>query len=292
MALFDSPPGGGREATRVGLFVSEEHPRFRRHLPNVIFALSVFEDRPALDIANEMYAARRTSLAPSGATGGGAAGENRRPVSLVVRAQTNEPQRLWIEPSPLPFRWERGDRLELLASPGDSLPELVVRDDGIVVRAAAGCRAFLSVDETAAADAAGFRRVIADETAQFGEFDFVEDLATAASAIAKVLERIEFDWTASDDPAARQAAMRRRAALVAAALVRQIRSTPPAQAALWRIVQRLVGAVGLALEASPLAQDDLWLVAADDSTELPRATLGWLDRHAIAATRRAGESQA
>jgi len=278
IAVFGSPERTAAEPTQVSIFTSDEHPQFRRQLPNVIFRLCIFEDRPALDIANEMYALRLTAGSPAETAAPGVTSWQR----TVIQQQRHSLLNVWIEPSNVPFRWDQGDRLELLTRSGVEPPRILLREDGILIQGGepGQFRAFLGCEAPRAGNRPTVSNVVAHEIGQLSEFEFPKGREAFVEQLAPVLARIDFDLPTSgaeQGPLAAEA-VRRQIALVAATFAKIAQH---AERVLWRIAQRLASSAELCLDAHPMASEDLWIIATDDSPDFPRQTLQWLEENAV-----------
>lgn len=279
---FDSPEGAAAEPCRVAIFATEAHPQFRRQLPNVIFAVCLFEDRPALEIANEIYDLR-LAAAQELAT------ETSAWQHTVIVQQRTCSQYVWLEPSTTAFAWEPGDRLEILLRGSGAPPRFILCEDGLRLLGGTSesCRVFLG--SATPADPRGVRQIVAEEVDRLTEFDLPESREQFTAQMAPILARIEFDLptVVDDSQTLAPEAARRQIALLAATFTKVVRTTPQAQTVLWRIVLRLAASAGICLELHAMALEDFWLTAADDAPELPRGTLRWLEQHAVDPRREA-----
>lgn len=276
IVVLGSPEGTTAEPCNVWIPTSEKHPQYRRQLPGVIFAVCLFEDRPALDVANEMYALRLTPPAEVAA-----------PVSMswhrfVLHQQRNSLLYVWVEPSNVAFDWDFGDRLEVLTRGGPEPARILLREDGVSIQAGepGQTRVFLGCDSFGGGTRPTIRDVVSQEVGRLSDFNFAKGVETFAAELAPILARIEFDLPTSEsagEPLAPEKA-RRQIALLAATFTKLAEH---AQGVLWRIAQRVAGTAELCLEAQAMASEDLWLTAADDSPEFPRQTLQWLEQHAV-----------
>lgn len=278
IAVFGSPGGTAAEPSQVSISTSDEHPLFRRQLPNVVFALCIFEDRPALDIANEMYALRLAAAASAETVAPGVRSWQR----TVIQQHRQSLLHVWIEPSNVPFHWDQGDRLELLTRSGVEPPRIVLREDGILIQGGepGQFRAFLGCESPLAGNRPTISSVVAHEIDRLSEFEFPNGREAFVEQLAPVLARIDFDLPTSGAEQGPLAAetVRRQVALVAATFAKMAQH---AERALWRIAQRLASSAELCLDAHPMASEDLWIIAKDDSPDFPRQTLQWLEENAV-----------
>lgn len=279
---FGSPAETDVDTSRVWIFSTETHPQYRRQLPNVIFTLAVFEDREAILIANEMFQAKAPAKETTVADGASA---TRR---FVVRHGLPTDSQIWVAPTRTTYPWRGGDRLEMLITGAGEPPALTVREDALTLDAWSPdeFRAFLSSPPPAEGTRATVRAIVFDELGRLSDFEFESSRETCQAALTPVLDRIDFDLpTAAGSEPLPADTCRRQGARAAVSVAKQLRAVSTSQAAVWRILQRLVGYAALALEFDAWAIDELWMTAFDDSPEFPRATLQWLERRALATAK-------
>lgn len=297
-------PPAQLDASELWLWCPESHPKFRRRVPDILFSLSLLENRPALDIANDLYglgqrsqAARTTKPEASPqptSTGGDAAPERRETVCWTFTHRGSDTLMLRLVPDGGTHALEPGDRLVAVYRVG----ELPVSDEPLVDFALADSSAVVTARVTPPQlrffQEAGLRAdrrpptprvIVAEELAGLPSSDGRDATADQLAQLAPALERIEFELESDGPPDRRlEDTYRRQAALLAAALVRQLPLTPLARQLVWRVTLRLLAPVQLGLELYGSAVDELYFTAAADAEASPTRTRALLATHTTCRT--------
>lgn len=298
---YGSPEREGAEPCRVLLVESEEHPAYRRYLPNLVFAISVFEDRPAYDVAEELAGigakdssrpadwaveVERLEGKEAGVSGPAPSDElslespdgSSNSVGLVFRHENSGQTHVWLNSLEHSFPWRRGDRLEIRAQ-GGAFPEVSIRDDALLVRLEKGAtaRVLLSSPANNVGGTGAIREIVCAECGALTAFDLEGSADELAESLERTLRRIEFDLAEEGDQAA-PSVVQRRIALVVTSLAQRLSSNSRTVELLWRLAQRIAGLSRLAMEATPRAAEELALMASGDSAESPFKTLAYLER--------------
>ena len=299
----------GPEEAEIWIAAQDADPRFRRRVPDVLFTLCLHEDRPALDIANEMFglgqkalararaAAGASTVASSGAGMGGATIEVRH-VPLTAREvrwsfghRGADSVLVQLRPHGGMHTIEPGDRLLLVVPPETPLrpsgclfdvewSDSVVRIDG--PDAAPGPRLFLGLIEQIGPGEleSWIRRELRALPSERGEDAPDALFETLLPTIRRIAFELQHDST-RDDPRERVALRQttlRQAAVLAASLARRLPVTTLGRRTLWRVVLRVLACAGLALELDAGLLEELAITALNDPEESPQQTLALLER--------------
>lgn len=285
--LFRQSSGEGEQPSELWMFSTNEHPRFRGRVPNIIFSLSVLEDRPALDIANEMFASKEPEQkpeAPAAATATVATAA--RPVQrMTLKNVRSAPMRVIHGPTGQALTIRAGDVVELLCDTADSPPlDLEVSEDAIRVRASQGAN--LKILQGVAHPRLGAQwsaaQIVGEQLQRLVEQTERIDIAKTQNDLRTAVSRVDFEL----DPIGNvdsgvQNAIRRQAAVLTVALVNQLPKTTATKQAVWDACAKLLYPVHLRLELSQSAIDDLFSLAASDEELGPKKTLEWLKTHTV-----------
>lgn len=302
---YGSPDREGAEPCKVLLVESEEHPAYRRYLPNLIFAVSVFEDRPAYDIALELAereaeestargagaagasvlaadgVAEASSKLGAGTASGASAVSSDSPAIVMWHANIGQTH-VWLNSLENSFPWRRGDRLEIRGGSGPA-PVVSIRDDAVLIRreSSSTARVFLATPVEDANALEVIRGLVAEACESLTAFDLECSADELNEALERALRRIAFDLAGEESQIARPV-VRRVIALVITAFAQRLNSNSGTVELLWRVAQRIAGLAGLALEVTPRAAEELAVVASGDSEESPFRTVSYLERLVVA----------
>lgn len=295
---FERDRAPGEEPATIWTWATNEHPKFRSQIPNLTFTLSILENRPALEIANEIYAARSDkpaakadpAPAPKGAAGP-TAGDANPPIA------TNTTQRCVLRLThatalmiPLDMLDERveiaaGDVVEIVyVGPPNSELDLQIGDRVIQVRIPreAGVRLLQGVAKPCLGDRWSASKIVREELSVLEDAGESKAAAELLESIGPTLARIDFELDPDGETGATmQNALRRQAAVLATGIARRLEDTPRARQVVWRSCAKLLYPVGLRLELMSTSVDELFAAAATDEELSPKKTLTWLKEHGI-----------
>jgi hypothetical protein len=293
---FERTFAGGEKPAVLWTWDSGDHPRYRNQVPNIIFMLSVLEERPALDIANDMYASTAVPLVPEVPAAVGSAAAATAAAEPAGRAAPTKMRVLLRFAEQTAVTIVEDMPAEVVTLPAHEVIELVYN-------AAAG-------HELEIETAAGVVRIIMPQTAGLrllqgvakpnvgphwsavqivcGESRVLEDAGDSRIAaqlleqLNPILMRIDFelDVNARID-AQQQASLLRQAAVLAAAVAHRLQPSPAAKTLVWRACAKLLYPVGLRLDLRSTSADELFDIAHEDEELSPRRTLNWLRENSI-----------
>lgn len=290
------------ESMELWTWSPETHPKFRRRVPDLVFTLSVHEDRPALDIANEMFgmglraaeALGAANRAASGAPAGGTPSAGSAPAGPVCWSLTNrgaDTRILQIVPDGGTHALEPGERVTVVYQPADAARaggppvDVAFAESAVLISCPpnmAGTRLFQGVAPAAGKRAAPVSAIVAEELARMPSPDGTDATAAYLERLGDTLRRIEFELDFEGEPDARiQQTFRRQTAILIVALARLLPLTPLTRQAIWRTALRTMAAAGLGLELYAPAVDELYFTAAADQESSPVATLALLQARTI-----------
>jgi len=289
---FDRDQPIGEEPATVWSWASNEHAKFRSQVPNICFALSILENRPALEIANEIYAARSETPAakpiaapPTTEAAPLPAGKTQRCVLRITRPTT-----LTIPLDLLDERVEiaTGDVVEILHhGTANSELDLELSDGLVQVRLPRNTtvRLLQGVAKPCLGDRWSAARIVREELTTLEDAGDSKAAAELLEAVGPTLARIDFELDPSGEAGtSMQNALRRQAAVLAAGIATRLDDTPQARQVVWRSCAKLLHPVGLRLELMSTSIDELFIAAAGDDELSPRKTLVWLKEHAVSVS--------
>lgn len=293
---FERTGNVGEEGSTVWSWATNEHPKFRSQVPNIVFTLSILESRPALEIANDIFAARNEKPSPKAE----AAALPKPPASTTVsnEATSETMRRCVLRLSratalmiPLDVLDEKvdiaaGDVVEIVYfGATNSELDLEIGDGVIQVRIpqSAGVRLLQGVAKPCLGERWSAMRIVREELTQLEDVGESKAAAELLDALGPTLARIDFELEpAGESGASMQNAIRRQAAVLASGLARRLDDTPRARQVVWRACAKLIYPVGLRLELTNVSVDELFTAAATDEELSPRKTLAWLKEHGVA----------
>ncbi|MFO0905389.1 MAG: hypothetical protein U0939_20440 [Pirellulales bacterium] len=308
---FTTTGNKGAEEAEIWIAAQDADARFRRRVPDVLFTLCLHEDRPALDIANEMFGLGQKALARARAEANHDA--TGRPAGMIATTEVvrhipiTARETRWsfghrgadsvlvhLRPHGGMHTIEPGDRLLLVAPPETPLrpsgclfdvewSDSVIRIDG--PDAAPGPRLFLGlIDAMQPNHLEGWiRRELSELPSERGE-DAPDALF---ESLLPTIRRVAFELQpgGSLDASQQQAALRqatlRQAAVLTAALSRRLPITTLGRRTLWRVALRVLACAGLALELDAGLLEELAITALNDPAESPLQTLELLQRATV-----------
>jgi len=294
---FDRIFAGGEQASTVWIWSSMEHPRYRNQVPNAIFTLSVLEDRPALDIANEIYASVEEKPTTTGETAvdapqaaaPAASLETRVPPShfhrLVYRLADDRAFTLIQDMLADTVHVSAGEIVELVyhgASNGGLEIELGADFLRAALPQAAGLRLLQGVSNPSVGEHWSARQIVCDELKLFEDVGDSKTAARLLEELHAILARIDFELDTNariDDR--QQQLLQRQTAVLAAALSRRVTSSPHARKLVWKVCAKLLFPVGLRLELRSTSADELFETAAADDEQSPKPTLTWIKENTV-----------
>jgi hypothetical protein len=261
---FELPGPPGDDPFQVWLWASEGHPSFRKRIPNVIFSLSVIEDREPLDIANDVHnLPAETSEEPVASA----------PLAFSFRVchAQGEPLELRCPGSGEVLTIAPGEMIEVVVQGASPLPPSIeYQADGISIQTADSDSIELFQVAKRATDAPPptATQIVTQQIERSG-------LALAES-LQSDLARADFELEHVSADAAGQDTVRRQTAVLLTAVAHQLPDAAAARDVLWRIATEMIGLVGLRLRITPDARGELRSLAARDDVFSPRLTLDWL----------------
>ena len=280
--------GGEKDATLWSW--PSEHKRFRHQVPNVIFALSVLEDRPALDIANEMFTAGEASTAASkapptaekGAVAPVAAAPSPPPSLRRVLLRFAEAAEVTVVDDMLAdtTRAAAGEALELVYGAGGEAPlELELHGGRVKAMSphTAGLRLLQGVARPSVGPHWSAQQIVCEESRVLEDAGRSTDAGRLLEELGPTLARIDFEMDVNGPPdERRQAQLLRQTAILATALVRRLSDGPLSRRLVWSTCAKLLFPSGLRLYLTSTSVDELFGTAAADDELRPTATLTWL----------------
>jgi len=294
---FTAPGRESNEEAEIWFWGEDGDSRFRRRVPDILFTLCLHEDRPALDIANEMFGLGQKALARARAAqqalGGGVTTTSQSAPPAIAQAvrwsfahRGSDSLLVQIRPHGGMHTIEPGDRLLLVAP-----PETPVRDTGAlfdvewsdsVVRvdcpdAVPGPRLFLGLADRVRASEleARIQRELRELPAERGDASPDEVFEQVTPVLRRVV--FELDQDGATDETMRGTALR-QAAVLAVALVRHLPATSLARRALWRTLLVVFATARIALELDANLLEELSITALNDAVNSPVQTLALLKR--------------
>lgn len=293
---FERERRGGEEAATIWTWATTEHPKFRSQVPNIIFTLSILESRPALEIANDMHAARaeppaakaeapptKPATAPTAEAAPPVITKKQRCVLRLSRATA-----LIIPLDVLDEHVElaAGDVVEIVYYGADGAElDLEIGERTIQVRIprTSGVRLLQGVAKPCVGERWSATHIVREELLPLEDAGENKAAAELLEALDSTLARIDFELEAGEDRGATvQSSLRRQAAMLAGGIARRLDDTPLARQVVWRTCAKLIYPVGLRLELLSNSVDELFAAAATDDEFSPRKTLAWLKEHAVA----------
>lgn len=251
---FEGPFGDNGEPVQQWIWASEQHPKFRNRIPNLIFALNVLEKRESLEIANEVADSLEAAI-PTPAAG---------PHRLRFRNQQPEPLTVWTRDRRPLIQLQSGEGIE-----AEAVSEMSLDERGLVLNGDSPARLLRYLPAVAS-------REQANATGILGNDSLVQPWL---SELTPLLTRVDFEMSEQKlTDEAGQNWLRRQTALIAASLAPRLPET--AAEPLWRLCGRLLSLAELHLEITDNSAAGLFRVAAEDNAVAPRKTLDWLLRHA------------
>lgn len=295
---FERDRPAGEEPATVWTWATNEHAKFRSQVPNIVFTLSILESRPALEIANEIYASRVEKPAPkveaapaaSKPVAGAAPSEVVPPLATKIQRCVLRLTRATALMIPLDVLDERveiaaGDVVEIVYHGAtNSELDLEIGDGVIQVRIPryAGVRLLQGVAKPCLGDRWSAARIVREELAPLEDAGESKAAAELLDALGPTLARIDFELEPTgENGTAMQNALRRQAAVLASGIARRLDDTPRARQVVWRSCAKLLYPVGLRLELLSTSVDELFAAAATDEELSPRKTLNWLKEHGV-----------
>ncbi|MGC3967845.1 MAG: hypothetical protein QM775_10875 [Pirellulales bacterium] len=287
-AYFERTFAGGEKPAIVWIWSSPEHKRFRNQVPNVIFTLSVLESRPALDIANEMFAAElpKPAAAP--------AAESSAPAKPVVAATpaSTVPQRLILrfdretnvtivhDDNSDTTRTAAGDVIELLHARAAGTDLELTIGDGSVTAAmaqAGGLRVLQGVAKPSVGPHWSAVQIVRDELRPLEDAGESKTAARLLEELEPIMARIDFELDVNapiNDH--QQSLVLRQTAVLTAALAQRLDESTEAVRVVWRTAAKLMYPVGRRLQLSSTAAVELFQTAKEDDQLRPANVLAWL----------------
>jgi hypothetical protein len=255
------PPGD--DPCQTWFWASEQHPKFRERIPNVIFALSVIEEREPLDIANDIHNLPAETPAESVA--------NLNVFSFRIRHARDETMELRCQGSGELLNLAPGELIEVVVQSSSSEPPTVeYQPDGIRLQTADSdsIELFQVAGNTALAPRPTVTQIITQQAERSG--------IAPGEALQSETARADFALEQVSADAAGQEAVRRQTAVILATAAHQSLDDTGADDFLWRVATEMLGLAGLRLRITPNARAELRSLAARDDVSSPRLTLTWL----------------
>jgi len=292
---FERERRAGEDAATIWTWATSDHPKFRSQVPNIIFTLSILESRPALEIANEMHAARPETPAakPEAAPpkpAAAAPAEAQPPVATKTQRCVLRLARATSLVIPLDMLDERfelaaGDVVEIVYSgaAGAEL-DLEIGEGTIQVRIprSSGVKLLQGVAKPNIGERWSATHILREELSPLEDAGENKAAADLLEALDSTLARIDFELEAGEDRGPTvQSSLRRQAATLAVGIARRLDDTPLARQIVWRTCAKLIYPVGLRLALLNGSIDELYAAAATDDEFSPRKTLAWLKEHAV-----------
>lgn len=267
---FENENAAG-EPLRFWMWESPEQPKFRSQLQNLLFGLSVFEQREPLEVANEMC---KVPLAANPASQPATA--SRLEASVQIRNQQDHSLTVvfqGVRRPAIPFY--PGDCFEI-RSPAH-IPVIDLTGDEVVVHGTPNSpiqilfRAGNRLNRT---------KSIARCVDEVLALEACEPAGSAREELEPTLARLEFEVDgASRADEGGQRARYRQTAVLASALAKQLAPSPSAYRVVWILCAELLDGAGLGLVVSDTAMEQLFSTAQQDDEITPRMTLDWLTRN-------------
>lgn len=275
----------GEEASELWTWAASDHPKFRNRVPNIVFSLSVLEDRPALEIANEMFESRepepRVEPAPVAVAS--------KPHSTAQRVTLHNGRKnsclLVNGSSGKSFSLRVSEVVELVYDcPLHSPLDIETSEDAITVQPAkdATLRILQGVAHPRLGAHWSAAQIVGEQLHRLAEQMEGIDLAKTNADLKPTITRIEFEL----DPIGTvdsgvQNALRRQAAVLTVALANRLSKTTATKQAVWDACAKLLYPVQLRMELSATSIDELFSLAASDDELGPKKTLEWLKAHTV-----------
>jgi hypothetical protein len=292
-AYFERTFAGGEKPAIVWIWSSPEHKRFRHQVPNVVFTLSVLESRPALDIANEIYASEpsKPATAPTPAVAEPDA-ETKTQAVAAPAATPSAPQRLILrfdqetsvtivhDDNSDTTRTAAGDVIELLHSRAAGADLELTIGEGSVTAAmgpAGGLRVLQGVAKPSVGPHWSALQIVRDELRSLEDAGESKAAAQLLDDLEAILARIDFELDVNapiNDH--QQNSVLRQTAVMTAALAQRLDESIAAVRVVWRAAAKLMYPVGRRLELSSTAAVELFQTAKDDDQLRPGKVLTWL----------------
>jgi hypothetical protein len=292
-AYFERTFAGGEKPAIVWIWSSPEHKRFRHQVPNVVFTLSVLESRPALDIANEIYASEPPKPAPAQTPVIAEPDTATKTQAVAVPAATpNAPQRLLLrfdqetsvtivhDDNSDTTRTAAGDVIELLHSRAAGADLELTIGEGSVTAAMAqsgGLRVLQGVAKPSVGPHWSALQIVRDELRMLEDAGESKAAAQLLDDLEAILARIDFELDVNapiNDH--QQNSVLRQTAVMTAALAQRLDESIAAVRVVWRAAAKLMYPVGRRLELSSTAAVELFQTAKDDDQLRPGKVLTWL----------------
>ncbi len=260
---FELPGAPDDDPFQVWLWASEGHPSFRKRVPNVIFSLSVIEDREPLDIANDMHNLPAETSEESVASA--------IAFSFRVCHAQDELMELRCPGSGEALTIAPGELIEVVVQGASPLPPSIeYQADAISIQTA-------DSNSIELFQVAGSATATPHPTATQIVTQLTERSGLALSeALQSDLARADFELEHVSADAAGQDTVRRQTAVLLTAVAHQLPDDTAARDVLWQIATEMIGLVGLRLRITPDARGELRSLAARDDASSPRLTLDWL----------------
>jgi hypothetical protein len=290
---FERTFAGGEHPATVWIWSSVEHRRFRNQVPNLIFSLSVLESRPALDIANEMFAEQAAppkEPAAVAATPGdettakSAPGESIRSTGglerLVLRFAEETSVTVAEEMLSDTAKVAAGDVVELVHSGGPAAElqlEIAAGSVKAILPKVVGLRLLQGVAKPMVGPHWSAVQIVTEELGQLEDVGDSKQAALLLEELGPTLTRIDFELDVNapiNDH--QQSLVLRQTAVLAAALSRRLPESTAAERVVWRACAKLLFPVGRRLQLSSTAAGELLRIATGDEELRPAATLAWL----------------
>ncbi len=257
---------------------SETHPKYRRLLPNLIFALAVSENREALDLANEIYAT--ATAVPAVTTPASAPPNHLTPkVSVRFRNTSSSASQVTVlgEEAVLHHQLEQGEEVWVELSSG-TVPCVIGFSGQLGIphdaNGATNVLMGLPVSLTRQTTENWLARIsgcLADQTVLDGD-----KLPSLVKASEKLVTRFLFAVGGGQQDQSQAASHIRFTAQLVCELAHQWPQELVRSLALYELTRMALADVGLTFDLNPANASRLEELCQSDDPESPLQTLAWL----------------
>jgi hypothetical protein len=269
---FEKTADTSQETSRVFLPASSSHPRFRRLLPNLIFSVSILEEREPIEVASEM--ASLTTDEPAAISP--ALPTSEMIERVVLRNSSAAPLQIIVGDNLVPHQLLAGEELLVARNHSACVIELTSNS---AIRLSPS-HLLLGLPPLAA-------HTLADSLRSWFEESFPADIAATgpegpSTGISLQAEQLLMQFCFAVESLAnlvdQPIPLLRAGAVLLCGVSQLLPDNATAQARLFQLARQLLTQARLTFELKHQLAQQLWQVARSDQPVAPMETLAWLNK--------------